>query len=111
MQKLENKTVYFAGGTGRYYPFKLYEIEDKLPEAAAVYIITSAYAGSYKSLYIGDTEDLSSCVEGHEQESCFRSMLSNSICIFSESDPAVRLEMVADLIERQCPPCNEDSVV
>lgn len=107
MAMTEKKTVYFAGKSGEYFPFKLHTLDSNVPDIGAVYIWTSFNQGSYTPLFVGETESLLSRIKEHEKWVCILISGVNSICIHPESDASVRHEIVQELIGRQRPPCND----
>ena len=107
MSKKENKTVYFAGESGKYYPFLYYHLIDKFPDTEAVYIFTRAENGSYDPLYIGQTDTLKLTISHHEKWVCVSKLRVNALCVYFEKDTTVREQITCDLIEIQHPPCND----
>lgn len=103
----EMKEIYFIGASGQYYPFKFFTLSDKLPEMEAVYIFTKVGNGLYDSLYIGQTTTLKSTIANHEKWVCVNRLLVNAVCVNFEKDTKVREQITKDLIEIQCPPCND----
>ncbi|MCG9128792.1 hypothetical protein JT359_14450 [Candidatus Poribacteria bacterium] len=103
---MENKTVYFAGSSGQFYPFAYYSIHSDLPDNEAIYILTKENNGSYKAQFIGQTDTLASCIQYHELWVRVSRRHVDSVCVYSESDPATRKRIEQDLLERQKPPCN-----
>ena len=103
----ENREIYFAGVSKRYYAFRFYSLIDELPETAAVYIFTKSGNGSYDPLYIGETDTLKSTISNHEKWVCVSRRFVNALCVHFERDATVREQIVNDLIERQCLPCND----
>ena len=100
------KKIFFAGVSGCFYPFTLYPIETDLPDSGAVYIFIRARKGSYEPLYIGQTGALKSTISVHTKWSCMKRLFMNALCVHFEKDAADREQIVSDLIEKQCPPCN-----
>lgn len=107
MLKKENKVIYFAGVSGKYYPFKYFSLTDAFPDTAAVYIFTKSGHGSYDSLYISETATLRSTIANHEKWTCVSRLFVNALCVYFEEDAAIREQITRDLIEIQCPPCND----
>ncbi|MYF99348.1 hypothetical protein F4212_09480 [Candidatus Poribacteria bacterium] len=103
----ENKEIYFAGVSKRYYTFRFYSLTDELPETSAVYIFTKSGNGSYDPLYIGETDTLKSTISDHEKWVCVSRWFVNALCVHFEEDATVREQIVSDLIERQRPICND----
>lgn len=102
MQKIENKTVYFRGDSGVYYPFTLYPLYEDLPDVGAVYIFTKVQAGSgYTPLFIGQTDTLATCIQNHEKWRKINEVC-NAICIYFEEDEASRVRIEHGLLEQQC---------
>ena len=104
---MKQKRVYFTGISGCYYQFSLYPLHADLPDTGAIYILTKSGVGCYDALYIGETEGLQNHCLPHEKCTCVSRRFVNGVCVFFEDDPACRLEIVRDLIERQKPICND----
>ena len=106
-EKQKTKKTFFAGVSGCFYPFMLYPIGTDLPDDEAVYIFTRAENGSYNPLYIGQTETLKSTISTHAKWVCVSRLFVNALCVHFEKDATVRKQIVNNLIEKQCPPCND----
>lgn len=107
MSKKENSEIYFTGISGKYYPFKFFSLSDDLPESEAIYIFTKVGKGYYDALYIGETTTLKSTIRNHEKWVCVSRLFVDVICVYFEMDTKVREQITKDLIELQCPPCND----
>ena len=99
--------MFFAGVSGCFYPFTLYPLEKDLPDSEAVYIFTRAENGSYDPIYIGQTCTLKSTISAHTKWVCVSRLFVNALYVHFEKDATVRKQIVSDLIEMQCPPCND----
>ena len=107
MQEIETKEVFFAGVSGRYYPFTIYPFDANLPDIGAVYIFTSAAIhGQYEPLYIGETDTFTTPILNYEKWLCIVRKKGDCVCIYIEDDTVARLQIKHDLIERHNPPCN-----
>ncbi|MDE0481724.1 MAG: hypothetical protein OXI67_04005 [Candidatus Poribacteria bacterium] len=106
-EKQKTKKMFFAGVSGYFYPFTLYPIGTDLPDVEAVYIFTKAEDGSCDPLYIGQTGTLKSTISDHAKWTCVSRLFVNALCVYFEKDATVRKQIANDLIEMQCPPCND----
>lgn len=109
MQEIETKEVYFAGGSGCYYPFTTYPLDADLPDIGAVYIFISVAGtpGQYEPLYIGETDTLTTPILNYEKWLCVVRKKGDCVCIYFEDDAAARLHIERDLIDLHHPPCND----
>ncbi|MDE0088492.1 MAG: hypothetical protein OXU23_22405 [Candidatus Poribacteria bacterium] len=106
-EKRKTKKMFFAGVSGYFYPFTLYPIGTDLPDGEAVYIFTRAEDGLCDPLYIGQTGTLKSTISAHAKWACVSRLFVNALCVHFEKDATVRKQIANDLIEMQCPPCND----
>jgi predicted GIY-YIG superfamily endonuclease len=105
-------TVTFKGSSGDSYEFNAYQWGTNFKEDyGAVYFVTKRTKKtdggySHTSIYVGQTEDLSTRFDNHHKQECFDSHQKNCVCIYNEQDEDTRLEIEQDLIENYDPPCN-----
>jgi len=82
-------------------------IGTNLPDGEAVYIFAKAEDGSCDPLYIGQTRTLKSTINTHAKWACVSRLFVNALCVHFEKDATVQKQIANDLIEMQCPPCND----
>ncbi len=98
-------------GKVRDYTFDVYYLDSPLGSTPAVYIITRAEpnrSGGYTQypVYIGQTDNLKSRLEGHEKSACFSANQANRLCVMVMKDEKSRKSIEADLLAQWSTPCN-----
>ena len=89
------------------YTYRLYEIGAKFKEIPANYIFCKKSANYWKSVYIGETGDLSERFDSHHRWDCIQEEKASHICAHKSSDDkSTRCKEEAGLIAYYNPPCN-----
>lgn len=98
----------FVGDSGARYIFEIYTLDTNFrDDFAAVYIFSRQTAVlSHIPIYIGETDELGTCIRNHEKWPCVRRNGVTHICIFGEHRRRARKKMAQDLIEHYDPTCN-----
>ena len=110
MGKLGDMT--WTGKSGKKYAFGVFTWGTAFKEDyAAVYLVTRRYKkadGKYNhdSIYVGETDDLSSRFDDHHKQRCFDEHKKNCVCAHGESDEEKRLAIERDLLGNYNWPCN-----
>jgi hypothetical protein len=104
-------TLSLGAQSGRSYAFEVYPSGTTFKPLGAVYAVGKRFPagdGTYTQnvLYIGETADLSERFDDHHKAECFKSREANCINILLEGNHDTRLQIEADLIAKQNPPCN-----
>ena len=104
--------ITFFGKSGKRYDFHAYPLNEELQHVEAVYALTHCDQNrlkkySHRIIYIGETGDLSTCLDDHAQSACFREHGVNCICVYTEKSQDERLMITADLAENYRSPCND----
>jgi len=76
-------------------------------EVGAVYIFVRHYLGTWKMLYVGQTENLKERLPKHEKRKAALGLGFNQIHVFLENSEKARLAMESRLIKRYRPPLNQ----
>jgi hypothetical protein len=104
----------FEGSSGKRYIFTAYPLENNCLPEPAVYIIAHmddheriGNIAMYYQVYVSQTNNLQTCFIDHPKEDCFKQHSANIICIHLEQNPKRRLEIVADLLAKFTPSCND----
>lgn len=110
MSKIANITL--TGTSGQTYKFAVYPFDSKFVPLGVVYYITHRKATKsgksvHTSIYVGQSGDISTCFEDHDQKYCFRVNGANSIGLHMDSSEQSRREKVQDLVNALQPLCNE----
>jgi hypothetical protein len=96
-------TAAFKGASGHKFEFGIYPLGSKMKTGhGGVYVITSRRVeeqGHHKhhKIFVGETEDLSSVLANHPQQSSFETQGANCICIHATQDGKARSRIVQDL--------------
>ena len=106
MSNMEDRKVYFLNGSGSYHLFTFYPLDAELEDVGAVYIFTRDNDGNYETLYIGQTDNLHSCINQHDKWTELHRHFVNSICVLYEEDDATRQQIVDDLVVVHKPTCS-----
>ena len=105
-------TVTFTGASGSKYEFNAYAFGTTFKENyGAVYFVTNRHKNddggyTHKSIYVGQTQDLSTRFDDHHKQNCFDQKNANCLCIHGEQNEDNRLHIESDLIDNYNPPCN-----
>jgi hypothetical protein len=104
-------TVNLVGKSGRSYPFRIYAWKHAFKRLSGVYavmerVIEPRRTPTYSTIYVGETENVSSVFSGHEKRECFEMYCANTIGVFPEQDAAQRAAIADDLRAALDPPCN-----
>ncbi len=110
----QQQTIFFAGSSGRYYPFRLYLLDADLPNSAAdlpnsaaVYIYIQVAFEDYTPLYIGETASLETRFDDLLTWRCVNVHYANAIGVLFEHNADARRDIKRDLIEKHQPICND----
>ena len=107
----KGKDIFFAGVSELYYPFRFCPIDAYLPNKAAVYIYTNKnVTGFYTPLYVGQTDALDKHIDDYQTGLCIIRHFGNALYIHLEKDLTTRCQIVHDLIDRQKPVCNRNTL-
>ena len=110
---IEKEPVWFHGKSSRVYGFRTYDLETEFNNCQAVYIftklvITTENAKGYNRLYVGETDNLATVIQNHENSTRLKQCGVNSICVHLDKDGLSRRKKVHDIISGVGgpPPCN-----
>ena len=99
--------VTFPGASGRSYEFDAYTVDHQFSDVGAVYIFSRQAGSTYYRIYVGQTSELKTRLNGHEKLPCARQHNYNCICVLYDSDLTSRWSIEGDLIRNGKPPCND----
>ena len=99
--------VNFTGASGRSYEFDAYTADHQFSDVGAVYVFSRQESTTYYSIYIGQTSELKTRLDGHEKLPCARRHNYNCICVLYDNNLTSRLSIERDLIRNGKPPCND----
>ena len=110
MAAINNITLF--GISGKQYDFHAYQLNEEFQQVEAVYALTHCDQGRLKKyrhriVYVGETRDLSTCLDNHGKSACFREYDVNCICVYTEKSREKRLRIRGDLAENYRSPCND----
>ena len=110
MSKIATMTL--TGASRQSYEFGLYPLNSQFPPAGAVYYISkrtdvAGNKGSHISLYFGQTDDLSTCLDDHDKKYCFAENGANCVGLHLDNSEETRREKEQDLINALQPLCND----
>ena len=108
----KGKDIFFAGVSGLYYPFRFCPIDTYLPKQSCVYIYTNKNeTGFCTPLYVGQTDALDKHIDDYETGlwGIIRHF-GNALYVHLENDRNTRCQIVHDLIDRQKPVCNRNTL-
>ena len=96
------------------YGFTPYTLDSELLQLEGVYISTKRVPAkqedkkNYKRLYVGETNNLATVIQDHENSLCLKQHGVDSICVHLDSKESSRRQKVADIIRGDDvrPPCN-----
>ena len=102
--------VKWTGKSGREYTYWLYKIGTSFSAVPANYIFCEETTeNKLRSIYIGQTGDLSERFDNHHRMPCIKREGATHICTHkSSSEEDVRMTEEADLIANYDPPCNRE---
>ncbi len=100
MNKLVNYSL--SGKSEKLYTFNIHSLSDKMEHICAVYIIVRRDVRGdggcvYKSIYVGETENLNDWHDQNNRNACFLSHGANCIGFLKENDPETRLFIAKDI--------------
>ena len=102
------RTITWEGVSGKTYKYWIYEMGMTFKSAAGNYIFAKeTRPGYFKTIYIGQTEDLSERLDNHHAMPCIKRAGSTHIHAHKNNDKAARLAEERDLIAKWNPTCNE----
>lgn len=106
-------SVTFSGKSGEPYHFQAWPLDAKFKPVPAVYFVTKrAYdnktfrRASHDSIYIGQTDDLSSVLVAAGPLERFRKFGANCVCVHQSPDVTRRSFIVQDLLDAHSTHCN-----
>ena len=100
-------TILWQGKSGTKYKYWIYPIGHSLKAEAGNYIFTKeTQPGSWRPIYIGQTENLDERFDDHHKAGCIRSNGATHIHVHLNSSKPARLAEERDLILRWNPVCN-----
>lgn len=109
MGKISQET-FFAGGKG--YTFNVYSTDTSFNDFSAVYMFAkrtlSNNRASYSYLYVGETGELGSRIEGHEKWDCVNACGCNCICVHRVGVGQNRRPIEKYFRDKYSPPCNDE---
>ena len=105
-------TLTLLGSSFTRYKFETYPFDTKFSPVAAVYAITLRYEKepgkiSQRIVYIGETDDMSNCLENHDRRECILSFKANAVSLYLDPDTTSRRKKVRDLVDKYKPKCND----
>ena len=115
---IEKEPVFFTGKSVRAYPFTAYDLdteffETEFQDIQGVYIFTKQVPTNPKTekyirLYVGETNNLATVFQDHEDLPCLKQHGADSICVLLDKDESSRHKKVRDIIDGVGghPPCN-----
>ena len=103
--------ITFTGKSTTEYIFTIYSFDASFKAVGAVYFITNRHKDnndghSHTTIYVGETEDLSTRFDNHHKQVCFNKYNANCICTLAIGSESRRLKIEKDLIDNYNPPCN-----
>ena len=101
-----------TGKSGTKYQFEIYEIGTSFSAIGGVYAFTKRYEKSdgnfsHGTIYIGETEDLSTRFDNHHKQGCIERENSNCISIHPDENEESRLAKEKDILENYEWTCND----
>ena len=105
-------TITLTGASGRCYAFGVYPLDHQLPPLGAVYYISrravmTSNNWSHISIYVGQSSDLSTCLDDHHKKYCFAQNWVNRIGLHLDNSEESRRDKEQDLIKALEPLCND----
>lgn len=93
------------------YEFSAYPWGTVFKPLGAVYVITKRTVKSdgstyYSPIYVGYTDDLSTCFDNHDRAYCFEKYGANCICVLGVEDEQLRSKLLSEVAARCDPVCN-----
>jgi predicted GIY-YIG superfamily endonuclease len=102
-------SMLWPGKSGKEYKYWIYTIGTTFTDKkGANYIFAKETTkGSYKPIYIGQTDDLSERFDNHHKMPCIKRNGATHIHVHINTDESSRLKEESDLIEKWNPICND----
>lgn len=102
-------TAAFKGASGHTFEFGIYPMDAKMKAGhGGVYVVTARREdehGHHKhhKIFIGQTDDLSTVLQGHPKASVFDTEGANCICIHPTQDDKARTHIIDELAQTGIP--------
>ncbi|MCH8160069.1 MAG: hypothetical protein IIA08_09360 [Proteobacteria bacterium] len=105
-------TMTLTGASGQSYEFGVYPFNSQFSPVGAAYYISkrtdvAGNKGSHISLYFGQTDDLSTCLDDYHKKYCFAENGANCVGLHLDNSEETRREKEQDLINALQPLCND----
>lgn len=107
---MAEEIIYWTGASGKKYKYLIYKIGTSFKDCPGNYIFAKETSpGSWKPLYIGETENLRDRLSDHEKMPCItRNGGTHVHAHVSPSDTDVRRVEESDLLDKWDPVCNKE---
>ena len=94
------------------YVFSVYPWGTLFKPVGAVYVITKSTiklggSADHSLIYVGYTDDLSTCFDNHHKTDCFERYGANCICVLGVEDEQLRSRLVSEVADGCDPVCND----
>ena len=105
-------TLLLIGKSGKKYEFAIYEIGTSFKAIGGVYTFTKQYKKSdgnfsHGTIYVGETEDLSTRFDNHHKQECIGRENANCISVHPDENGESRLAKEKDILENYDWKCND----
>jgi len=101
-------TASWKGQSGKSYTYGIFPLPTSFKAEPGNYIFAKIVSGAWRSVYIGQTEDLSERFDNHHAMPCIKRNLATHVhAHLNNNGKQARLDEETDLVRGHDPTCNK----